>query len=72
VESNVKNRSTGISAWAPVAMGALCVSPNAQRQGSGLPFAGYPTVITDGLVLGMTAAHTADDAKVPDPRGRKR
>ena len=62
--------STGTSAWAPLGttpMRAIGTAPNAQHQGSGLPFAGYAAV----AAVAPTALRTADD-KVPDPRGRKR
>lgn len=55
------NTSTGTSAWAGFGM-----SPKAQHQGIGLPFAGYAAA----AVL-PTRVRTAD-AKVPDPRGRQR
>ena len=66
MELNTTNTSTGISAWAGIGMS---VSPMAQHQGSGLPFAGYAP--TADLSVVPTAVRTAD-AKVPDPRGRKR
>ncbi|MCU1622775.1 MAG: hypothetical protein JWL79_1620 [Frankiales bacterium] len=60
---NNKNRiSTGTSAWAPLTM-----SPKRTHQGSGLPFAGYASVVT----VAPAALRTAD-AMVPDPRGRTR
>jgi hypothetical protein len=73
VETKTNNTSTGAFAWAPIAAGALCVSPITQRQGTALPFAAEYAAVPAGLSVatGMTA-HTGDDAKVPDPRGRKR
>ena len=67
--------STAVSAWAPT--GALCVSPNAQFQGTTLPsgrLAGASVatpayVITDGM--GLPGADKARHT-VPDPRGRHR
>jgi len=57
-------RHTGTAAWAPVGM---CIAPNAQHQGTGLPFAGSVYAAS----VAPTALRTAD-VKVPDPRGRKR
>jgi hypothetical protein len=59
--------STAVSAWAPT--GALCVSPNAQFQGTGLSVATPAYVITDGM--GLPGADKARHT-VPDPRGRHR
>ena len=63
---NTNNTSTGTSAWAGYGM-----SPIFQHQGSGLPMAGYAVAASADLAVVPTAVRTAD-AKVPDPRGRKR
>jgi hypothetical protein len=58
--------STDISVWARSA------APNAQRQGTALPFAAqYPTALPGAAAAGMTA-HKTTDATVPEPRGRQR
>lgn len=65
METTIDKTSTGTAAWAPLGM-----SPKAQHQGSGLPFAGYAAANAD-LAVVMTKVRTAD-ATVPDPRGRQR
>lgn len=66
MENAQKLISTGTSAWAHLGMRAS-VSPKAQHQGSGLPFAGYAPV----AAVAPTALRTAD-VPVPDPQGRTR
>ena len=65
--------STGASAWAPSRMpssthlAAASKAPNALRQGTTAPFAGYAPVLS----VAEKALRTGD-AKVPDPRGSER
>jgi len=74
--SNLNNLSMAASPWAPaVGLRERCgVAPTSTRQGSGLPFSGYPTVMSDAQVTAKTAGTHAisgvltDDARVPDPR----
>jgi hypothetical protein len=74
----VKNTNTliraGASAWVPfgmrsggTSMAAAGKAPNAQHEGTTVPFAGY----TPALAVAAKALRTGD-AKVPDPRGRWR